>query len=79
MDREEIERLIEEAGNSARRKQRMPSARTMRTILNTLFLIGAAVGLVWYFVQPQDSHTGQFIIAGAMGLKVIEFFIRFMF
>lgn len=79
MDREEIEKLIEEAGNSTRRNRRMPSVQQVRTLLNIVFCIGAAVGLVWYFVQPQGTHTGQLIIAGAMCVKVIEFFVRFMF
>jgi len=50
----------------------------IRTILNTLFLIIAVIGLIVYFCYPSHHIYGLSIIGVAMVLKVAEFFIRFM-
>lgn len=50
----------------------------LRTILNTLFLIIAVIGLIVYFCYPSHHIYGLSIIGVAMVLKVAEFFIRFM-
>jgi len=48
-----------------------------RTILNILFIIMAVVTVVMYFT----SEFSTFIIVGliTIGIKLIEFFIRYMF
>lgn len=79
MDKEEIERLVEQAAAEARGKRRtsLPFDREkVRTALNTLFLLLAVAGLIVYFAV---AHVPGLIVIGiGMLLKVIEFFIRFM-
>ncbi len=52
---------------------------TLRTWLNALFLLFALIGIGLYFYYPQQHIIGWSIIGVGMVLKVIEFFIRFMF
>lgn len=78
MEREEIERLVEQAAAEARGNSRHISLDhdKARSVLNTLFLLLAFVGLVVYFAV---SHIPGLIIIGiGMLLKVIEIFIRFL-
>lgn len=79
MNREEIERLVEESANQSRKRRNGVSTDKIRLVLNTLFLTAAAAGLVCYFAIPQNRWIGLAILGGGMILKVIEFFIRFMF
>ena len=51
----------------------------LRNTLNTVFMIVALVGVVTYFAFPAHHIVGLAIIGVAMVVKVIEFFIRFMF
>lgn len=47
-----------------------------KTILNTLFLILAAIGLAMYFFGG-DNHVPSLIVIGVgMVLKVVEFILR---
>ncbi len=79
MNREELEKLLEEAGNNARSGNKGPSRETVRKFLNVTFLLLAVAGLVIYFLVPDARITGLAVIGAGMFLKVIEFFIRFMF
>ncbi|MBO5182224.1 MAG: hypothetical protein J6B92_10130 [Paraprevotella sp.] len=79
MNREELEKLLEEAGNNARSRRKGPSRETLRKWLNGIFLVMAVVGLGIYFLLPEGRVTGLAVIGGGMFFKVIEFFIRFMF
>lgn len=79
MNNEERERIIEEALAQAHGKRKYNLSREqVRQVLNALFLIGAAVGIVVYFALPLYSVYGLCIIFVAMLLKMVEFFIRFM-
>ncbi len=79
MNREEIEKLIEESARQAHGNRKGLSVDTIRKWLNVLFLIGAAVGLVLYFAIPENRILGLGIIGTGMFLKIIEFFLRFLF
>ena len=52
---------------------------TLRTWLNALFLLLAIIGIGLYFYFPERHIIGWSVIGAGMVLKVIEFFIRFMF
>lgn len=47
-----------------------------RTVLNTLFLALAAVGLAMYFFGGDNHVPALCVIAAGMVLKVIEFILR---
>lgn len=79
MNREEIEKLLEESGRKARKESRIALNRDkIRNVLNMLFLAGAAVGVILYFALPEAPFTGLSVIGVAMLLKIVEFFLRFM-
>lgn len=88
MTKEEIEKLVEEAGNEARgskkKQHHRPTHRVerTRTILNTAFLILAAIGVIVYYANPND-HTlrmvGLCTVGVGMVLKIIEFILRHFF
>ena len=47
-----------------------------RNILNSIFIIGAVIGMIVYFFAARN--TGTIIIIGAMLFKVIECCLRFI-
>lgn len=48
----------------------------LRNILNIIFIIGAVVGMVYYFFF--DEYIGTIIILVAMGFKITETSIRLL-
>lgn len=48
----------------------------LRNVLNTIFIIGAIVGMIYYFFV--DDYIGTFIILGAMVFKFTEATIRLL-
>ncbi len=51
----------------------------MRNALNTIFMLLALVGVIVYFAVPAHHVIGLSIIGVALVVKIVEFFIRFMF
>jgi len=52
------------------------SIRSLRNWLNLIFVVGAAAGMLVYFVS--DKETGTYIILGSMVFKFIEIVLRLM-
>ncbi|MCD7721835.1 MAG: hypothetical protein LUI09_06355 [Prevotellaceae bacterium] len=50
----------------------------VRKVLNIVFLLLAVVGFIFYF-QKSYRETGIIVIVVGMVVKIIEFFIRFLF
>ncbi len=50
--------------------------RLLRNILNTIFIIGAAIGMVLFYMGHKD--TGTYIIIAAMAFKFIEVVVRLL-
>ena len=48
----------------------------VRNILNTIFIVGAAVGMIVYWKSSQP--VGTYIIIGSMAFKFAEVCIRMM-
>jgi len=48
--------------------------RKLRQWLNIFFMLGAIVGLVWYFTA--DKETGLYIIGGSCLFKFVELALR---
>ena len=57
----------------------MKNREDVRTILNTVFMLLALIGILTYFAFPAHHLIGLVIVGVAMIVKVAEFFIRFMF
>lgn len=68
---------LEEQVELIRRKRakRFDSTR-IRTVLNALFLVLAAVGLAMYFFGGENHVPALIVIATSMVFKVIEFVLR---
>lgn len=62
-----------------RKRSHAGNMDSVRKVLNIAFLVLAFAGVVLYFYQPERHAIGWSLIGIGMGLKVIEFFIRFMF
>lgn len=50
---------------------------SIRNYLNIIFMILAVAAVITYFVAD-DFMTFVYVCAAAIGLKLIEFFLRFM-
>ncbi|MBR4516326.1 MAG: hypothetical protein IKO60_02910 [Bacteroidaceae bacterium] len=75
MKQEELS--LEEQVERIRRKRSGQHDRTKaRTVLNTLFLALAAVGLAIYFFGGENHVPALIVIAIGMAFKVIEFILR---
>jgi len=57
----------------------MKNREELRNTLNTLFMLLALVGVVLYFAIPAHHIIGLVVIGVALVVKIVEFFIRFMF
>ena len=75
---EELDALEAEVKRIRARKSRGGNKETIRKILNGIFMIGALVGLVMYFMaEPDEKATSLGIIGASMFVKVMEFILRF--
>lgn len=50
----------------------------IRMVLNTLFLVLAAIGLAMYFFGGENHMPALIVIAVGMAFKVIEFIMRLL-
>ncbi len=87
MKSDEIDKIIAEALENDRKGKRKgkrvgrqsDGIRTARKILNIVFMMGFVVAVVVYFVFPDQKVLFFSIGFGSMLLKIIEFYLRFMF
>ena len=92
MKTEEIDRIIAEAleaeknkGNGRKRKGKALSTHSgntvqrIRNILNVVFIIGFVAAVIIYFALPDQRLLFFSVGFGAMLLKIVEFFLRFLF
>lgn len=68
---------LEEQVELIRKKRaRRYDSKKARAVLNTLFLVLAAVGLAMYFFGGENRMPALIVIATGMALKVVEFVLR---
>lgn len=87
MKSEDIDKIIAEAVNDSKKQSRWhrpnrgrsTSIQTLRNVLNTVFMLGFVAALVVYFVWPEQKPLFFGIGFGAIIVKLIEFYLRFMF
>ena len=73
------ELTLDEQVERIRRKRQSKTDHTrIRQILNSVFLLLAAIGLVVYFWDNNHHVYALVIIGVGMLLKIVEFFIRFV-
>lgn len=70
---------LEEQVERIRRKRAGQHDNTkIRMVLNTLFLVLAAIGLAMYFFGGEKHMPALIVIAAGMAFKVIEFIMRLL-
>jgi len=50
--------------------------RTLKNVLNTIFVLGAIVGMCLYFFK--DRQTGTIVILASMAFKMVEVILRML-
>lgn len=70
--------LEEQVERIRRKRQRNTEHTRIRLILNTVFLLLAAIGLLMYFLNDNNHTLALVVIGVGMLLKIVEFFIRFV-
>jgi hypothetical protein len=76
MTQEELDKIVEEATHK-KHGRGGASMLTVRRVLNVIFMIFAVIGVIAYFTA---GHMVGFVIMSiALVLKIIEFFLRFLF
>ncbi|MBQ9363800.1 MAG: hypothetical protein IJT97_10360 [Bacteroidaceae bacterium] len=87
MKSEDIDKIIAEAVNDSKKQSRWhrsnhgrsTSIQTFRNVLNTVFMIGFGAALAVYFFWPEQKVLFFSIGFGAILVKLVEFYLRFMF
>lgn len=87
MKQDEIDKIIADAIAEDKNKRckkwhkgkNADSVSTARKILNWTFMLGFAIALVIYFVLPEQRTLFFCVGFSSIVLKLVEFYLRFMF
>ena len=88
MNQEDVDKIIAEAVAESKKeshkkwhkgKSSNDSIMTARRVLNWVFMLGFAAAVIIYFVLPEQRVLFFCIGFGAVALKLVEFYLRFMF
>jgi len=84
MQQDEIDKIIADAVADSKKKSRhhRPKADGVlraRQILNWVFMIGFVAAVVIYFAYPDNKVLFFSVGFGSIVLKLVEFYLRFMF
>lgn len=87
MKSDEIDKIIADAVNESKRKSKWhrPAKNsgagivTARRVINAVFMLGAILTVIVYFLFPENRVLFFSIGFGSIMLKIVEFFLRFMF
>lgn len=71
--------LEEQVERVRRKRRRYGNHEQLRNILNSLFMLLAAIGVVWYFADENNRIGALCVLGVAMLLKIAEFIVRFFF
>ncbi len=77
--RDESLSLEEQVERIRKKRAKGGNNKKTRDALNSIFLLFAVIGLVWYFTTEENKLWALGVIAFGMLFKVIELFIRFVF
>ena len=88
MNQEDVDKIIAEAVAESKkesrkkwhkRKSSSSNVETARKVLNWAFMVGFVAAVVIYFALPEQRVLFFCIGFGAVALKLVEFYLRFMF
>ena len=73
MNREEIEKLIEETARKERSKRKGVSVQKVRSILNVVFMLCTVAGLILYFAWPDNRLAGPLSVQACASKSLNSF------
>ncbi len=88
MNQEDVDKIIAEAVAESKKESRKKwhkgkssssNVETARKVLNWAFMVGFVAAVVIYFALPEQRVLFFCIGFGAVALKLVEFYLRFMF
>lgn len=88
MNQKDVDKIIAEAVADSKNESRKKwhkgkssnhNVETARRVLNWVFMAGCVAAIVIYFALPEQRVLFFSIGFGAIALKLIEFYLRFMF
>lgn len=88
MNQDDVDKIIAEAvaesKNESRKKwhkgkSHSSNVETTRRVLNWVFMVGFVAAVVIYFVLPEQRVLFFSVGFGAIAVKLVEFYLRFMF
>lgn len=88
MNQEDIDKLIAEAVADSQNKRiskwhkrnsGKDSITTARKVLNWIFMIGFLIAVIIYFAFPEQKVLFYSFGFGSIVLKLVEFYLRFIF
>ncbi|MBQ0046655.1 MAG: hypothetical protein KBT33_03970 [Prevotellaceae bacterium] len=89
MNQEDVDKIIAEAVADSKKqsaakwhkggKGSKDSVLTARKVLNWAFMIGGLAAVILYFACPENKVLFFSVGFGAVVLKLVEFYLRFMF
>lgn len=88
MNQEDVDKIIAEAVAESKENSRKKwhkggtsssSVATARRILNWVFMIGFLAAILIYFLLPEQRVLFFCVGFGAVALKLVEFYLRFVF
>lgn len=84
MKSDEIDDIIAKALEENKQQHRHQGSKkdkiqTARKVLNIIFMVGFVAAVIIYFALPEQRVLFFSVGFGAMAVKIVEFFLRFMF
>lgn len=70
--------LEEQVERIRRKRSKGANNPKVRNILNAVFLILAAIGVIWYYADDNNHIPALIVIGISLVIKIIEFYIRFV-
>ena len=88
MNQEDVDKIIAEAVAESKKESRrrwhkdassQDAIMKARRILNWVFMVGFIAAIIIYFALPEQKTLFFSVGFGAIVLKLVEFYLRFMF
>lgn len=88
MKQDEVDKIIADAVAESRKTRRgkwhkegssSNSIQTVRKVLNWAFMLGFLAAVIIYFALPEERTLFFCVGFSAIVLKLVEFYLRFMF
>lgn len=74
-----IAKALEENNHHRSRGSKKDKVKTARKVLNIIFMVGFIAAVIIYFALPEQRGLFFCVGFGALAVKIVEFFLRFMF